>query len=166
MRDLHLGCVTCGMKWQCWCCLLLLPPTSHSLSSGQGAHPSSGTFGPQLQTKNKPQPTYPHCLRFPGKAVKRGPWPNPSYPPEPHQAPKSSLQLSTISSSSPDTVRQNHQRRRLAQGTLHTQPIQRDPTPPHLTQPLVHLQSLLTTPPLPSRHPHLTRGLLQSQLVS
>lgn len=157
------------MKWQCRCCLLLLPPASHSLSSRQGAHPSSGTFGPQLQTKNNPQPTHPHCLRFPGKAVKRKrtlakPF-SPLWTTSGTQvlAPAQHQQHLFIF---PDTVRQNHQRWRLAQGILHTQPIQTDPTPPHLTQPLVHLQSLLTTPPLPSRHPHLTRGLLQSQLVS
>lgn len=29
-RDHHLGCVTCGMKWQCWCCLSCFPPLTPS----------------------------------------------------------------------------------------------------------------------------------------
>lgn len=125
--------------------------------------PPTPTFGPQLQTKDKPQPAHPHCLNFLAKLLKEKRIL--AKPFSPHWTTSGTQALAPAQQHLfifPGTVRQNHQR--LAQGTFQTQPIRRDPTPAHLTASRAS-SKLLTTPPLPSRQPHLTPGLLQSQLV-
>lgn len=161
------------MKWQCRCCLLLLPPTSHSLSSGQGAHPSSGTFGPQLQTKNNPQPTHPHCLRFPGKAVKRKrtlakPF-SPLWTTSGTQvlAPAQHQQHLFIF---PDTVRQNYQRWRVGpRNPPHTaHPKGSNPTTPHpaisaSSKPAYNTSTSFKTPSFNSRASSVSIGFMSKR---
>lgn len=53
MALVHLGCEMA---------LLVLPSSA--------SHLPTPTFGPQLQTKDKPQPAHPHCLNFLAKLLK------------------------------------------------------------------------------------------------